>query len=119
MLVIKNGKDSQTLTFGYSCLKALGQKWNLEGISSVVNHILKTLGIFFDENGNPLSIEDIQFEVIDILAEILEAASGQQDFNGSSYGDFIFANFDQVGKVFDAFIQSLPQEKKQLAPKKK
>jgi len=117
-LVIKNGKNTQTLTFGYSCLKALGEKWDLPGIQSVVNNILQSFSIFFDEKGNPVEVTDIPFKVIEILKDILAAASGQEDFDGVAYGDYIFTNMDQIGKVLEEFIKSLPQEKKPTAPKK-
>ena len=118
MLIIKNGKNSQTLTFGYSCLKALGEKWNLPGIQSVVNNVLQSFSIFFDDKGNPVEVTDIPFEVIEVLSDILSAASGEEDFNGTKYGDYIFESMDQIAKVLESFIKSLPQEKKPIAPKK-
>lgn len=118
-LVIKNGKNTQTLLFGYSCLKALGENWDLPGIQSVVNKILGSFQVFFDANGNPVEVTDIPFEVVDILSDILKASSGNDDFDGVPFGDWIFENMDQIAKVLEAFIKSLPQEKKPKASIKK
>jgi hypothetical protein len=118
-LVIKNGKNTQSLTFGYSCLKALGEKWDIPGVQSVVNHVFKSFSIFFDEKGNPIEVTDIPFDIMELICDIISAASGEEDFNGLTYGDFIFENMDQLGKVLESFIKSLPQEKKQIASMKK
>jgi hypothetical protein len=117
MLVIKNGKNSQTLKFGYSCLKSLSEYWQLNGVQSVVTKVLSSFSIFFDEKGNPIEVTDIPFEIIEVLIAILKAASGEEDFNGKPYGDYIFENIDQIGKILEGFIQSLPQEKKLKASK--
>jgi len=119
MLVIKNEKDSQTLKFGYTCLKALSDNWKLPGIQSVIAKVFSSFAIFFDEKGNPLEVEDIPFEVTEVLIAILQASSGEKDFNGTDYGDFLLTNTDQLGLVMESFLKSLPQEKKPIAPKKK
>lgn len=117
MLVIKDGKNSQKLHFGYSCLKALGAAWGLPGIQSVVTKVLSSFGIFFDEKGNPLEVTDIPFDIMEVLIAILQAASEEDSFNDKDYGDWIFENMDQLGKVMEAFLNSLPQEKKLKAQK--
>ena len=123
MLVIKNGKDSQTLTFGYSCLRTLGEHWNFVGIQDTVNKVINAISYFVqnDENGNVVekSVDDIPFHVMDMFVDILKASTGKEDFNGFHFGDWAFQNIDQLGLVMTEFVKSLPQEKKQLAPKKK
>lgn len=111
-LVIKKGKQSQTLSFGYSCLKELGIKWNLPGLQSVINRVIE---VFTNIDTN-----DIGFEQVDILVDIINAGLGSlSKFNVD--GDWIFENPEMIKEVTKAFIDSLPKtesEKKNPAPKK-
>ena len=123
MLVIKNGKDSQTLMFGYSCLKALGEKWNFVGIQDTVNKVINAISYFvqYDEKGNVVEkeVKDIPYEVMDMFVDILQAATSQENFNGMHFGDWAFENIEHLGVVKIGFVKSHPQEKKPMAPKKK
>jgi hypothetical protein len=122
MLVIKNGKDTQTLLFGYSCLRALGEQWGFVGVQDIVNKVIQAIAYFVenDANGNVIEkeVSDIPFHVMDMFVDILKASTGKEDFNGLHFGDWAFKNIDQLGLVMNEFVKSLPQEKKQLAPKK-
>lgn len=122
-LVIKNGKNTQTLTFGYSCLKALGEKWNFTGIQETINKVIEAISYFVevDANGNvsEKAVTDIPYHTMDMFVDILKATTGQEDFNGMHFGDWAFQNIDQLGLVMIEFVKSLPQEKKPLAPKSK
>ena len=121
-LVIKNGKSTQTLTFGYLCLRRLSEKWNLPGVQSVINRVLSNFTLFVDEKGNPKKdIEDIPISLIDDFIDIIEASTGEDNIGGMHYGDWLFANMGDFGKLLLEFVQSLPKsetEKKKPAPTK-
>lgn len=110
-LVIKNGKSTQTLTFGYLCLRNLGEKWNLAGVQSVINRVVQ---IFSETDAN-----DIGFNQIDVLVDIVnEALPAEAE---KITGDWILKNPEQIAKITKDFIDSLPKpdtEKKNQAPKK-
>ena len=111
-LVIKKGKDSQALTFGYSCLKSLGEKWQLIGVQSVIDKVIEVFSAV-DPN-------DIGFAQVDVLVDVINAASGP-DAKFEVNGDWIFENPLSIGEVTKGFIESLPKpdnEKKKIAPKK-
>jgi hypothetical protein len=110
-LVITKDKKTQTLTFGYSCLKALGEKWNVNSIPEVINKI----AVVF----TTMDAENLGFNVIDTLVDILNAASKQKQFVVD--GDWLFDNLAQIPEVAKAFADSLPKaetEKKIPAPRK-
>lgn len=110
-LVIKNGKSTQTLTFGYLCLRNLGEKWNLPGAQSVINRVVQ---IFSQTDAN-----DIGFDQIDVLVDIVNAALAPEVEKIT--GDWILENPEQIGAITKEFINSLPKpdtEKKKPALKK-
>lgn len=121
-LVIKNGKSTQTLTFGYLCLGKLAKKWDLIGVQSVINRVLTNFSYFVDDKGNPKTEEiDLPFSIIDDFIDIIQASTGFETIGGMHYGDWLFANMTEFGAIMVEFVQSLPKpdtEKKNPAPKK-
>lgn len=111
-LHIKINNNSQALTFGYLCLRKLGEKWNLPGVQSVINRVVQ---IFSETNAN-----DIGFDQIDVLVDIVNEALPIEAEKIT--GDWILENPEQIANITKEFVNSLPKhdsEKKNPAPKKK
>jgi hypothetical protein len=111
-LVITKDKNTQTLTFGYSCLRTLGEKWNINSIPEVINSIATVF--------TNMDADNLGFNVIDTLVDLINAASKEEVFIVD--GDWVFANLSQLPAIGKAFAESLPKvetEKKIAAPRKK
>jgi len=106
-IILKLGKKSLKLKFGFKLLRLLGRRWNLPGVDEVVQKI----AVLDSVDGK------LTFAQIDILEDILKAAvdcGGEKvDFEKFDIIDEFFKDPNALDNFKDALVNSLPKNEPQ------
>lgn len=107
MVKIVVGADEVQLKFGYGVFRRLGEKWGIE----TVDGVFRRFDSFVNSEANQMG-----FDSFNLLGDLLEAAAKNAGYSLSSDDavDYLMVNPEKMKEVVEAFVSSLPVDKKKL-----
>jgi len=117
LIITINGAEIE-IAFGYFFIRAISEKWGLNGPAAVLKKFSEAVFSLFPEGVDLNNVADsdlvnfdIPFPVIDIVADVVvvAAAVSKTDIPQDDAAVWVYENVDKITDIARLFMQSMPR----------